>query len=193
MSHIQESAIIKDVQIATLKPFADERGRFMETFRKEWFPQRSWDIIQTNRSDSKAGVLRGLHYHFRQVDYWYVIAGKIRAGLYDLRSNSPTYGQSRSSRWARSAATRRTTSTVTIRRRGCSWISSMSSCTSSAKMPAITTTSKTSGVMQRRSSLLRRRPYHSQTPAALLLSGSLRRIRSQMTAKAMETTAGINI
>lgn len=92
MSHIQESAIIKDVQIATLKPFADERGRFMETFRKEWFPQRSWDIIQTNRSDSKAGVLRGLHYHFQQVDYWYVIAGKIRAGLYDLRSNSPTYG-----------------------------------------------------------------------------------------------------
>jgi dTDP-4-dehydrorhamnose 3,5-epimerase len=92
MSHIQESAVIKDVQIVTLKSFADERGRFMETFRKEWFPKRSWDIIQTNRSDSKAGVLRGLHYHFQQVDYWYVIAGKIRAGLYDLRSNSPTYG-----------------------------------------------------------------------------------------------------
>ena len=92
MSHIQESPIIKDVQIATLKPFADERGRFMETFRKEWFPQRSWDIIQTNRSDSRVGVLRGLHYHFHQVDYWYVIAGKIRAGLYDLRPDSPTYG-----------------------------------------------------------------------------------------------------
>ena len=91
MSHIQESTLIKDVQIATLKPFADERGRFMETFRKEWFPQSSWDIIQTNRSDSRAGVLRGLHYHFHQVDYWYVIAGKIRAGLYDLRPGSPTY------------------------------------------------------------------------------------------------------
>jgi dTDP-4-dehydrorhamnose 3,5-epimerase len=92
MSHIQESTVIKDVYIATLKPYADVRGRFMETFRKEWFPQRSWDIIQTNRSDSKAGVLRGLHYHFQQVDYWYVIAGKIRAGLYDLRPDSPTYG-----------------------------------------------------------------------------------------------------
>ena len=92
MSHIQESALIKDVQIVTLNPYADERGRFMETFRKEWFPQRSWNIIQTNRSDSKAGVLRGLHYHFQQVDYWYVIAGKIRAGLYDMRSGSPTYG-----------------------------------------------------------------------------------------------------
>ncbi|MCL4300355.1 MAG: dTDP-4-dehydrorhamnose 3,5-epimerase family protein [Anaerolineae bacterium] len=92
MSQIQESTVIKDVYIATLKPFTDARGRFMETFRKEWFPQRSWDIIQTNRSDSQAGVLRGLHYHFQQVDYWYVIAGKIRAGLYDLRPSSPTYG-----------------------------------------------------------------------------------------------------
>lgn len=92
MSLIQESALIKDVQVVTLKPFADARGRFMETFRKEWFPQRSWDIIQTNRSDSKAGVLRGLHYHFQQVDYWYVIAGRIRAGLVDLRPGSPTYG-----------------------------------------------------------------------------------------------------
>lgn len=93
MSNIQESTIIKDVQIAHLKPFGDERGRFMETFRKEWFPQRSWEIIQTNRSDSKAGVLRGLHYHFQQVDYWYVISGKIRAGLVDLRPHSSTFGR----------------------------------------------------------------------------------------------------
>jgi dTDP-4-dehydrorhamnose 3,5-epimerase len=92
MPDIQESDHIKGVQIVALKFFADERGRFIETFRKEWFPQRSWEIVQTNRSDSKAGVLRGLHYHFYQVDYWYVVAGRIRAGLYDLRPDSPTYG-----------------------------------------------------------------------------------------------------
>ena len=91
MPQIEESNLIKDVQIVTLKPFGDERGRFMETFRKEWFPQRRWEIIQTNRSDSKAGVLRGLHYHFKQVDYWYVAQGRIRVGLADLRPNSPTY------------------------------------------------------------------------------------------------------
>jgi dTDP-4-dehydrorhamnose 3,5-epimerase len=56
----------------------------METFRKVWFPQRSWDIVQTNRSDSKAGVLRGLHYHHEQVDYWIVLRGRIRVGLADL-------------------------------------------------------------------------------------------------------------
>jgi dTDP-4-dehydrorhamnose 3,5-epimerase len=92
MPHIEESTLIKDVQIVTLKPFEDERGYFMETFRKSWFPQRSWEIVQTNRSNTRAGALRGLHYHFHQVDYWYVVAGKIRAGLVDMRPNSPTRG-----------------------------------------------------------------------------------------------------
>ncbi len=92
MSEIQESTLINGVQIVHLKSISDERGRFCETFRKEWFPHRSWEIIQTNRSDSKANVLRGLHYHFHQVDYWYVAAGRIRAGLCDIRPDSPTFG-----------------------------------------------------------------------------------------------------
>ncbi len=91
MPIIQESNTIADVMIAQLKPFSDERGCFRETFRKEWFPQRSWQILQTNRSDSQAMVLRGLHYHQKQVDYWYVVSGKLRAGLADLRPNSATY------------------------------------------------------------------------------------------------------
>jgi dTDP-4-dehydrorhamnose 3,5-epimerase len=91
LNHIQESIHVKDVYMVQLKAFGDERGRFMETFRKAWFPQRSWDIIQTNCSHSKAGVLRGLHYHHKQVDYWFVPAGKVRVGLADLRPSSPTY------------------------------------------------------------------------------------------------------
>lgn len=92
MPQIRTSPNIDGVKIVELKPFADERGRFIETFRKEWFPQRSWDIIQANRSDSRAGVLRGLHYHFNQVDYWYVLNGTIRAALADIRPDSPTAG-----------------------------------------------------------------------------------------------------
>lgn len=91
MTVITESHKIKDVYIVTLQAFEDERGRFVETFRKEWFPQRSWDTIQTNRSSSQAGVLRGLHYHAKQIDYWYVPAGQLRMGLSDLRASSPTY------------------------------------------------------------------------------------------------------
>ena len=91
MAHIENSALISGVQIVHLKSFSDERGRFMETFRKEWFPQRTWDIIQCNRSDSRQGILRGLHYHHQQVDYWYVPKGHIRVGLVDIRSSSPTF------------------------------------------------------------------------------------------------------
>ncbi|MCY4538737.1 MAG: dTDP-4-dehydrorhamnose 3,5-epimerase [Chloroflexi bacterium] len=82
---------IRDVMTVALNAFGDERGRFMETFRVEWFPGVNWDRLQNNRSDSKAGVLRGLHYHFKQVDYWYATRGRIRVGLVDLRLSSPTY------------------------------------------------------------------------------------------------------
>ncbi len=91
MPQIHESPFIKGVLTVHLRPFVDERGQFVETFRKEWFPFRSWDIIQSNRSDSVASVLRGLHFHKNQVDYWHVSRGSIRAGLVDLRLDSPSY------------------------------------------------------------------------------------------------------
>ncbi|MGJ3238136.1 MAG: dTDP-4-dehydrorhamnose 3,5-epimerase family protein [Anaerolineae bacterium] len=90
---IHTSAQIADVQIVTLQEYGDERGVFSEIFRQEWFPQVNWDKLQSNRSKSKANVLRGLHYHFHQVDYWYVPQGRIRAGLLDLRPHSPTFKQ----------------------------------------------------------------------------------------------------
>ncbi|MGB1250114.1 MAG: dTDP-4-dehydrorhamnose 3,5-epimerase family protein [Candidatus Promineifilaceae bacterium] len=86
-----ESDKIAGVIIADLTVYGDERGSFRETFRKSWFPQRSWEVFQTNCSHSEAGVLRGLHYHFKQVDYWYVPSGTLRAALFDMRPNSPTY------------------------------------------------------------------------------------------------------
>ena len=86
-----ESDKISGVIIAQLIAYGDDRGSFRETFRKEWFPQRNWENFQSNCSQSMAGVLRGLHYHFHQVDYWYVPRGTIRAALFDMRPNSPTY------------------------------------------------------------------------------------------------------
>jgi dTDP-4-dehydrorhamnose 3,5-epimerase len=91
MDFITNSDIIEGVQIVRPKQFGDERGVFMEIFRREWFPQVDWTKLQSNRSISKAHVLRGLHYHFHQVDYWYCTQGTIRAGLVDLRPKSPTY------------------------------------------------------------------------------------------------------
>ncbi|MCY4525145.1 MAG: dTDP-4-dehydrorhamnose 3,5-epimerase, partial [Anaerolineaceae bacterium] len=89
-SIVRESRRIAGVGIVNLRPLADERGRFMETFRREWFPQVNWDRLQMNRSDSRKQVLRGLHWHRRQVDYWVVTRGRIRAVLVDLRRSSPT-------------------------------------------------------------------------------------------------------
>lgn len=91
MQEFIPSQKINGIITVKLRVFGDERGSFRETFRKEWFPQRSWDIVQTNCSHSTKGVLRGLHYHFKQVDYWFCPRGKIRAALFDMRPNSPTY------------------------------------------------------------------------------------------------------
>ncbi|MCE2490322.1 MAG: dTDP-4-dehydrorhamnose 3,5-epimerase family protein [Anaerolineae bacterium] len=87
---VRESGRIAGVGIVDLRAFADERGRFTETFRREWFPQVNWDRLQMNRSDSRRQVLRGLHWHRRQVDYWVVTRGRIRAVLVDLRRSSAT-------------------------------------------------------------------------------------------------------
>ena len=94
MPTIESSSEISDVQLVHPQWFEDSRGRFCESFRKEWFLQRNWGAVQCNRSESKEGVLRGLHFHFRQVDYWQVLAGTIEVGLADLRKSSPTFGQS---------------------------------------------------------------------------------------------------
>ena len=51
-------------------------------------------MVQGNCSFSKAGVLRGLHYHLKQADFWVVPSGRVRVGLYDLRVSSPTRGAS---------------------------------------------------------------------------------------------------
>lgn len=93
MNEITESTIIPGVKLVKFRVFADARGQFMETFRKDWFPERSWEIVQSNRSESAAGVLRGLHFHHHQVDFWQVVNGSIRVALADLRSQSPARGR----------------------------------------------------------------------------------------------------
>ncbi len=90
MTSIVESDVISGVKIAQLAVYRDDRGHFAETFRKSWFPERSFEAMQTNRSFSRAGVLRGLHFHHRQIDYWYLVSGWITVGLADLRRSSPT-------------------------------------------------------------------------------------------------------
>jgi dTDP-4-dehydrorhamnose 3,5-epimerase len=92
MAEIVESTAIKGVYHAYLKAFQDPRGRFIETYRREWFAG-SKEMVQGNRSESIANVLRGLHYHFKQADYWYVLRGRVFVALFDARKGSPTYAK----------------------------------------------------------------------------------------------------
>ncbi len=84
-------ALIADVMIVTPDVYGDSRGRFIETYRRSWFPLGR-EMVQGNRSDRQQGALVGLHYHFHQSDYWYVTRGRARVVLHDLRLGSPTEG-----------------------------------------------------------------------------------------------------
>jgi dTDP-4-dehydrorhamnose 3,5-epimerase len=92
---IEPSRDIQGVVLVHLAEWPDERGRFIETYRWEWFPQTP-PMVQANRSDSKRGVVRALHYHLHQADYWYVARGRILVALHDLRQSSSTNGASQS-------------------------------------------------------------------------------------------------
>lgn len=80
---------IHGVYMITPKKYSDDRGFFIETYRRQWFPEGR-EMIQGNRADRKAGSLVGFHYHLHQADFWYVPFGRCRVILHDLRSGSPT-------------------------------------------------------------------------------------------------------
>lgn len=82
---------IEGVALILLAPHEDDRGSLVEMFRRAWVPGPN-EVLQANLSISRQGVLRGLHFHRRQADYWCFLLGKAFVGLYDLRTGSPTEG-----------------------------------------------------------------------------------------------------
>jgi dTDP-4-dehydrorhamnose 3,5-epimerase len=84
------------VRYGAIARHADERGAFRELWRASWLPGLSAAetgaplgedprFVQANLSTSAQGVLRGLHYHRRQLDYWVVAAGRALVALVDVR------------------------------------------------------------------------------------------------------------
>lgn len=89
---------IPDVTILEPKIFGDDRGYFMETYRKEDFDSHInvTEFIQDNESKSSYGVLRGLHYQkgkWSQAKLVRVISGKVLDIAVDIRKSSPTFMQ----------------------------------------------------------------------------------------------------
>jgi dTDP-4-dehydrorhamnose 3,5-epimerase len=63
-----------------LRRFEDERGWFCELRRDSLLPKAT---LQTNVSFSRAGVVRGLHYHERQDDLFVCLSGTARIVVLD--------------------------------------------------------------------------------------------------------------
>ena len=79
--------------------FGDHRGCFFESFNQQAFDQaigQSVAFVQDNYSESKQGVLRGLHYQVppaAQGKLVRVVQGEVFDVAADLRRDSPTFGQ----------------------------------------------------------------------------------------------------
>lgn len=96
MNYIQTE--IDGVWVIEPKVFTDDRGYFMEAFKKDEFEKHvgKVDFIQDNESKSSFGVLRGLHYQkgdCSQAKLVRVIKGKVLDVAVDLRKSSSTYGR----------------------------------------------------------------------------------------------------
>lgn len=88
---------IDGVVIIETKKYGDNRGYFMETYKKEDFDKAGlkYDFVQDNQSRSRKGVLRGLHFQktFPQAKLVRCIEGEVFDVCVDLRKGSPTYGK----------------------------------------------------------------------------------------------------
>ncbi len=80
---------IEGVMLFALTSHPDDRGSFTEDYRREWIPGGR-EMVQGNISFSKQNVLRGLHFHRAQADWWTFYKGSAVVGLKDLRVGSPT-------------------------------------------------------------------------------------------------------
>lgn len=85
------TTVIDGVKVIDLELREDVRGSFVEFYRESWLPT-DYPAVQGNVSRSTSGVLRGMHFHRRQWDYWFVVSGVAFVALADLRSASPTEG-----------------------------------------------------------------------------------------------------
>src|SRR3954464_3823266 len=91
MPNISESDVIAGVYVVEPEVHGDQRGLFIETYRRAWFPHGR-EMVQANRANRQSGAVVGLHYHLHQADYWYVPFGTAKVVLHDLRAGGPTDG-----------------------------------------------------------------------------------------------------
>lgn len=98
MPFIFEKQKIEDVILIKPQVFGDNRGFFIETYKKSDFINNgiNVDFNQDNHSKSSAHVLRGLHYQakpYAQAKLVRCVRGRISDVAVDIRPDSKTFGQ----------------------------------------------------------------------------------------------------
>ncbi len=86
--------MIDRVVVKKLVRHPDERGFFMEILRDDDGLLRRFG--QTSYTVSHPGVIKAFHWHKLQDDLWFIATGTGLIGLYDMRENSPTHGETMS-------------------------------------------------------------------------------------------------
>src|SRR5262245_40063968 len=86
------------VVIVEPKVFADDRGFFIETYKRSDFVAGGIDVdfVQENHSKSVRGTLRGLHFQRApkaQAKLVRAIEGEVFDVVVDIRKGSPTFGR----------------------------------------------------------------------------------------------------
>ena len=83
--------MIDGVRVKQLRVIPDERGRLMEILRSD--DAMFLKFGQLYMTTAHPGVVKGWHYHKKQVDNFAVVKGMIKLVLYDRREDSPTRGE----------------------------------------------------------------------------------------------------
>lgn len=83
---MQMDKLPSGVKLIPLQMHHDDRGMVAELYRKEW--DVGLDALQWNVSHSKSRVLRGIHLHWKHLDYLIVLKGYMTLYLHDVRPSS---------------------------------------------------------------------------------------------------------
>ncbi len=93
-----ESTPLRDVYVLTPSIFQDDRGFFLETYRKDLLHEEiglDLEFVQDNHSGSVKNVVRGLHFQWEPPmgKLMRVSVGRAFLVAVDIRKGSPTLGQ----------------------------------------------------------------------------------------------------
>jgi dTDP-4-dehydrorhamnose 3,5-epimerase len=95
---------IEGVMIKSFQVHSDQRGYFLEQLKRgdrddqghPFMPEQSFSQMSRSLAYARGGnppeLIKAFHWHRRQWDYWDIVRGNARVVLVDLRSDSPSKG-----------------------------------------------------------------------------------------------------